>query len=116
LRYKRLRGSTVTLKLKTSRFKSITRSHTLADPTDSSNRIYEQGVRLLMNIDLTQKYRLIGIGVSNMKAVGLEPQQYALFHSESHKEEESWGKVEKALDRIRDRFGRNAIKRARLID
>ena len=51
-----------------------------------------------------------------MKAVGLEPQQYALFHSESHKEEESWGKVEKALDRIRDRFGRNAIKRARLID
>lgn len=114
LRDKGLRGSTVTLKLKTSRFKLITRSRTIDQPTNSTNAIFEQGLRLLKHMDRSQKYRLIGLGVSNIKAAGEEPRQHALFPSEDTKEV-SWVNVEKAVDRIKDKFGRNAIKRARLI-
>jgi DNA polymerase-4 len=114
LRGKGLWGSTVTLKLKTAGFKLITRSHTLEAPTNSSNAIYEQGVKLLKHMDLGQKYRLIGIGVSTVKSMDEEPRQQKLFSSEKQSEE-SWLRVEKALDRIKDRFGREAIKRARLI-
>jgi DNA polymerase-4 len=114
LRDKGLWGSTVTLKLKTAGFKLITRSHTIDEPTNSSNAIYEQGVKLLRHMDLAQKYRLIGIGVSNVNSMDEEPRQQTLFPAESQSEE-SWLRVEKALDRIKDKFGRNAIKRARLI-
>ena len=114
MRGKGLWGSTVTLKLKTTGFKLITRSHTLEEPTNSSNAIYEQGVKLLKHMDFGQKYRLIGIGVSNVKSRDEEPRQQKLFSSENQGEE-SWLRVEKALDRIKDRFGREAIKRARLI-
>ena len=115
LRSKGLWGSTVTLKLKTAGFKLITRSHTLEKPTNSSNAIYEQGVKLLKHMDLAQKYRLIGIGVSNVTSMDEEPRQQKLFSWENQTEE-SWLRVEKALDRIKNRFGPDAIKRARLIE
>jgi DNA polymerase-4 len=115
LRDQGLRGSTVTLKLKTAGFKLITRSHTLDEPTNSSNTLYEWGLKLLKQIDLIQKYRLIGIGISNIQSIDQEPKQQILFPEEDQSEE-SWLQVEKALDRIKDKFGRDSIKRARLIE
>src|SRR5581483_7381085 len=61
-----LSGSTVQLKLKTADFRLRTRARALAEPTQLAARIFAAGKDLLAReIDGT-KFRLIGIGVSNI--------------------------------------------------
>lgn len=113
MRERGLRGTTVTLKLKGSDFKQITRSATLEGSTDSTNIIYCQGLKLLENIDVSRRFRLIGIGVSNFVTGRDGPEQLDLFGKEAAKGA-PWEDVEKALDTIRERFGNDAIKRGSL--
>lgn len=58
---------TVVLKLKTSDFKILTRSHTSADPISSADELVEVAISLLERIELDPKiaYRLVGVGLSN---------------------------------------------------
>lgn len=61
-----LKGKTITLKVKYSDFKLITRSHTLANSIDDQLTILEVAKQLLAAIDLIgKKVRLLGIGLSN---------------------------------------------------
>lgn len=114
IRKKQLKGYTVTLKLRRSNFQRITRSITLREPTCATRVIYETGVRLLDNIRGTHKYRLIGIGISNFIDEDKQT-QLSLFGPFQDEVETSWENAERAVDKIRDRFGRNAIKRAKFI-
>ena len=59
-----LKGSTVTLKLRRADFVRITRSISFSEPTDSTNTIYGWALKLLEAVDLSEKFRLIGIAVS----------------------------------------------------
>jgi DNA polymerase IV len=52
----------VTLKLKTSRFKIITRSRSLSDPTQRAEVLYRTGLNLLREAADGTVFRLIGIG------------------------------------------------------
>ena len=52
----------VTLKLKTNRFKIITRSRILADPTQRADVLYRTGLNLLREAADGTVFRLIGIG------------------------------------------------------
>ncbi len=98
-------GMTVALKLKTSDFKSRTRNKTLSDPTQLADRIFRTGLALLeREIDGT-KFRLIGIGVSEL----CEPDQadpIDLVDPQSAKR----AKAESAMDVLRDKFGNNALE------
>ncbi|MGD2125958.1 MAG: DNA polymerase IV [Desulfobacteraceae bacterium] len=114
LRNKGLKGGTVTVKLKRSDFTLITRSLTLEASTHSTNTLYERGLQLLEEFDLSGKFRLIGIGVSNLVSAHEAPKQLSLF-DKGDSRAKSWGDVEKAVDVIRDRFGRDAIKRGGLV-
>ena len=113
LREKALKGATVTLKLKRSDFTQITRSITLDEPTNSSNVIYEQGLLLLKEFTST-KFRLIGVGVSNIVCTSDRTEQLSLFGKPKPKDK-SWEDVEKAMDTIEKRFGRGVIKRGGLL-
>jgi DNA polymerase-4 len=64
---------TVVLKLKTSEFKLLTRSHTPGGPPSSPGELTEIALMLPNRVDLSpdQRYRLVVIGVSNF----LEPEQ-----------------------------------------
>jgi DNA polymerase-4 len=60
-------GKTITLKVKFSDFKQITRSFSLPYHTNYTEEVYEICVNLLSKIDLSKrKIRLIGAGVSNL--------------------------------------------------
>ena len=59
-----LRGRTVTLKIKFSGFRQITRSRTLEYRTDDAKIIYETANRLFMDEKLPEPVRLIGVSVS----------------------------------------------------
>lgn len=109
-REKGVKGTTVTLKLKRADFTQMTRRVTMEEPTNSTNTIYEQGLKLLAQVKISTKFRLIGIGLSNLVTVTDIPKQLDLFRkTEPH--EKSWENVERAMDAIKERFGRDAIKR-----
>jgi len=60
---------TVVLKLKTSDFKILTRSHTPSSPPSSCEELTEIALKLRERVDLgpQQRYRLIGVGLSNFR-------------------------------------------------
>ena len=58
---------TVVLKLKTSEFKILTRSHTPSSPPSSCEELTAIALKLRARVDLgqQQRYRLVGVGLSN---------------------------------------------------
>ncbi len=111
LRRKGLAGRTVTLKLKDSAFNQITRSHTLERPTQVTEIIFREAEKILSDYSLKQRIRLIGVGLSNLEK-GEVGGQMNLFGDEGS-DEERWVRVERAMDRVADRYGTDALKRGR---
>ncbi|QLA15144.1 DNA polymerase IV [Desulfolutivibrio sulfoxidireducens] len=112
LRRKGLGGRTVTLKLKYSDFRQITRSKTLPEPTDCDETIFGVARELLSAVPLDRPARLVGVGVSGFHAV---PRRLSLWHDPAVAGEARRTRgLDRAIDAIRDRFGREAILRGRL--
>ncbi len=104
LKEKELAGSTVTLKLKTSDFRILTRSHSLAGPTQLAGTIFAAARTLLSReIDGT-RYRLLGVGVSAL-ADGRDADPADLIDREAGRR----AAAERAVDRVRERFGQDAV-------
>lgn len=100
------------MKVRYPDFSLVTRSATLSSPTDQGMAIYQTAVQLLDKTDaLKNKARLIGVGVSNLRRRD-EPEQRSLFHCHQKKGERSTA----AIDQIWGKFGREAIKRASLVE
>jgi len=112
LRKANFRARTITLKLKHADFKQFTRSKTISTPTRSSETIYQHAASLLDNYELTQKIRLIGVGTSGFKSEG-QPVQLSLF-DRAEKSDKSWEIVDRTMETITNKFGRDAIKRGTL--
>ena len=72
---------TVVLKLKTSEFKMLTRSHTPPSPPASHAELAAIALKLLLRVDLspTTRYRLLGVGLSNFREIVNAAEQPALF-------------------------------------
>jgi len=60
---------TVVLKLKTSEFKILTRSHTPGSPPSSCEELTDIALKLRERVNLSpqQRYRLVGVGLSNFR-------------------------------------------------
>ena len=95
----------VTLKLRYADFTTITRRQTLPPTTDSDQTIFQTGVKLLERALFLEKQpvRLIGIGVSNLVEPG---GQLAMLDSSVQR----LGQLNKAIDRIRQKYGFTAIQ------
>jgi DNA polymerase-4 len=85
LEAKELKGRTVTLKLKFSDFKQITRNLSLQEPIFMYEDIFKSATQLLEHVDLINKtVRLLGISISNFNELPLQqtmgdPYQLQLF-------------------------------------
>ena len=76
---------TVVLKLKTSEFKILTRSHTPGSPPCSCEELTDIALGLRERVELSpqQRYRLVGVGLSNFQGRELDAGQADLFpHAE----------------------------------
>jgi len=109
LKAKGLVGDTVTLKLKTAGFKLRTRARHLMMPTQLANVLYECGMTLLQREVDGTPFRLIGIGVSGLEtADGSDPSD--LLEPQVARK----AAAERAMDKVRTRFGRSAVIRGKL--
>ena len=107
-----IRARTISVKIKHSDFKQVTRSATIKEPTQSSEVIIREAFELLENYRMPDKARLIGVGVSNFIS-GMEQVQTDIFERDDTKSSD-WRKLDKAIDTITDKFGTEIIKRASL--
>ena len=107
LRRHGIKGRTITLKLKQSDFRLITRSHSVDPPTDSTKVIADTALELLTREKRTQRVRLIGVGVSCFEqGTG----QLPLF-AKGTPEEERRRRLDQAMDEVADRFGKGSLRR-----
>jgi DNA polymerase-4 len=98
-------GRTVVLKLKTADFRIRTRNRQLADPTRLADRIFSVGRELLAKETTGVRYRLIGIGVSDLTDDGkADPPDLVDVQAAKR------AKAEGAIDALRGRFGRTAVE------
>jgi DNA polymerase-4 len=108
LKASELAGSTVTLKLKTADFRIRTRAHSFGHPTQLAARIFAAGRDLLARETDGTMFRLIGIGLS-----GLSDADGADF---ADLIDRRTAEAEQAMDRLRERFGDDAVVKGLALD
>lgn len=98
-------GQTVVLKLKTADFRIRTRNRRLADPTRLADRIFSTGLDLLRKETDGTRYRLIGIGVSDLSDDGkADPPDLVDIQARKR------ALAEGAVDTLREKFGGKAVE------
>jgi len=105
LRHKGLCASTVRIKIRFSDFSTFTRQVTLSQPTDQDSLICDSALDLFQRIwQKGQPVRLLGVGVSGLDEC---VHQLSLWDNSQEKER----KLLTALDRLRERYGEDAVLR-----
>ena len=111
MRKSKLKGRTVTLKIRLEDFSTFTRSKTLSDFVDSTQILKGVAIGLYKKFNKkNMKVRLLGIGVSQLNSVSGE--QLGLFEQDAPLD----AKMTKLLDSLQDKYGEGAVKRASLLD
>jgi DNA polymerase-4 len=115
LRNDGLRARGVHLKLKLARplgggrFPVLSRSCTLAPPSDDGAELAAAGCALLARAALEEPVRLVGLGAERLEPIG--PEQLSLLDTSAEGRERRT-RLNSALDAIRARFGPAALERA----
>ncbi|MXW66641.1 MAG: DNA polymerase IV [Gemmatimonadales bacterium] len=117
LRRKGIAGRTVQLKLRWDGFETHTRQRTLERPADMTEAIWPVARELFREADDPRRLvRLIGVSLSGFDHP--EDEQLGLLGDEDPAATDGEGRRElaKTMDALADRFGRDALKRAALLD
>ncbi len=111
LRAERLQSKCITLKLRYSDFKTVTRSLTLKEPIDMDKVFYENIKRLFKKAYTRRsRIRLLGVSVSNFATSTWQP---GLFDGPRDQKLKDYYR---SLDKIRDRYGDDALRIIKNID
>lgn len=103
------RARTVVLKARLANFTTLTRSRTVTDPLDLGADLFRIVAELYRGLPgQRRRLRLLGVQATSLVEAGAE--QLALLRGER------WGDVERAMDRIEDRFGKGATVPATLLE
>ena len=102
---------TIVLKVRFADFTTITRSRTLADPSDTSRDVYGTASSLFEGLHLQRaRIRLVGVRAEGLIGAGERSEQLT-FDAPEH----GWRDADRAKDRAAARFGTDAVRPARLI-
>ena len=110
LRRKRYLAGGVRVKLKTSAFQLLTRQRLLTRPTDVSATLLAAGLSLLDEFDHAGPFRLVGMAAHAITD-SRDPRQFDLFEADA-----GTRRLETTIDSLRERFGDDAVRRARDLD
>ena len=98
-------GQTVVLKLKTADFKSRTRNRRLEDPTQLADRIFRTGLSLLEKETDGTRFRLVGIGVTDLRDGGIADPPDLVYAQAGRR-----AAAEAAMDKLREKFGKATVE------
>ncbi|NNJ69644.1 MAG: DNA polymerase IV [Boseongicola sp.] len=104
-------GRVVTLKLKRANHSTLTRRVSLGHPTQIADRIYRTARGLFDQVSDEGPFRLIGVGISHLSAAETADVEGDLLDPNAGVRAEA----ERASDRIRARFGPDAIVKGRAL-
>lgn len=108
LRRARVAGRTLTVKIRFDDFTTVTRRATLPGVTDVARDLYREARSLLERIPFGgRRVRLVGVGLSGLAGAGA-PRQLAVDRPGK------WDDLAAAVERIRERFGDEAVVPAKL--
>ena len=108
---KGMAGRVIVLKLKRSDHRSLTRRMSLHEPTQLADRIYRGARALLAALDEPGPWRLIGVGISGLAGADDCLDTADLLDPGAKDRALS----ERAADRIREKFGSDAIMKGRAL-
>ena len=112
LKTRELAGRTVTLKLKTAKFQTLTRSQALPDPTQLAETLYRNAETLLLRAmeaaPRGSAFRLIGVGLSNFSDPREADPPDLADPDAAHRK-----RVEQVMDEVRGKLGKDAITKGR---
>jgi DNA polymerase IV len=104
LRENRLHARTIQLKLRYKDFLTITRAHTLAEPTQLDTEIFREARSLFYkNWHRGELVRLLGVQASSFEASSA---QQDFLESDRHRR---WEQALSAADQLRDKFGESSV-------
>jgi DNA polymerase-4 len=110
MREKGLAANTISIKVRFSDFKTISRSKTLDLPINSTQEIFEVVKNLYLALGLERVLiRLVSVSLDSL-VENDDLQQMVLGQRES-----GWAQADRAIDRIKQRFGRTSLRPARLV-
>ena len=116
LRCRGLRGRTIALKVRYPDFTTITRSRTLAGPTDSVQEVFGVAAELLdAHLPRGAPVRLLGVRVEQLVG-GAAAEQLTLDGVNANWGNANWPDAERAADAARSKFGSAAVRLATLLD
>jgi DNA polymerase-4 len=98
-------GQTVVLKMKSADFKLRSRNRRLEDPTQLADKIFRTGLDLLERETDGTKFRLIGIGVTDLGDAGRADPPDLIDRQSGRR-----AAAEAAMDRLRDKFGKGTVE------
>ncbi len=101
-------GRTVTLKLKTRDFRTLTRATRLSDPTRLADRLYRAAEPLLRKEADGRRFRLIGVGASDLTDGAFADPPDLLDPDRARR-----ARIEAAMDQVREKLGRDAVVKGR---
>lgn len=104
-------GRVVTLKLKTSDFKLVSKRQSLNHPTQMADKIYRTARGLFDQVSNRGPFRLLGVGISEIGTDGDADREGDLLDPDAEKRAEA----ERAADKIREKFGADAIIKGRAL-
>ncbi len=108
---------TITLKFRYEGFETHTRQKSIDRPTQSNDEIAKVAILLFNQFPLDRKVRLIGVGSANLEhpRQRAESAQLDLFNDSPNPPKNE--KLGQTLDQIREKFGRESLKRgSQLLD
>jgi len=105
-------GRTVSIKIRRADFTTVTRSRTLAQPTDVAREVYAAVITLYEDLGIGRaRLRLVGVRLEGLQSGENRAQQLLLDAPEL-----GWREAEQAVDRAVARFGPDVVRKARLVE
>lgn len=104
-------GRVITLKLKTSDFKLISKRLSLHHPTQMADTIYRTSHGLFEQVKTRGPFRLLGVGLSEITSADDADREGDLLDPDAGKR----ARAELATDKIREKFGKDAIIKGRAL-
>lgn len=112
------KANMISVEIKYNDFTKTSHQTTLTVPSNSSGELYKISCGLFKHVWNKKPVRLIGIRTSKLVPED-EPEQMSLFDMYDPEKENTRNKMKKldeAMDRIRSKYGQNAVKRASLLN